>query len=132
MEKKCILCVDDEKIILDSLRAQLNRHFGNQFNYEFAESAEEALEILDEFNADDYTVMMIISDWLMPNMKGDEFLLKAHNKFPNVYKLLLTGQADEKAIEKLINGIENFELIHKPWEENKIVDAVYVGMNDAE
>src|SRR5512133_2618925 len=127
MKKKCILCVDDEKIVLDSLRAQLNRHFGEQFIYEFAESGEEALEILDEMVPSEYTLLMIISDWLMPAMKGDEFLIKAHAQFPKVYKLMLTRQANETAIQDLIRKIERFQVIYKPWEEDAIVNAVSKG-----
>jgi len=128
MGKKCIICVDDEKIILDSLRGQLNRHFGKQFVYEFAESGEEALEILDELNEQEYDIILIISDWLMPNMKGDEFLIKAHAKFPNVHKLMLTGQANDKAIRNLIKEIESLKVIYKPWQEMQIMDEVMIGL----
>ena len=40
-----ILCVDDEVTILDTLKEQLVRHFGSEYAYELAESAEEAWEI---------------------------------------------------------------------------------------
>ena len=70
-----IVCVDDEKIVLDSLNSQLTRNFGKNFNYEFAESAKEALEIIEELHkADDEMIYVVISDWLMPGMKGDELL----------------------------------------------------------
>ena len=48
MKKRVILCVDDEKIILDSIKTQLKERYGNTFVYETAESATEALEIIDE------------------------------------------------------------------------------------
>jgi len=128
MQRKCIICVDDEKIVLDSLQAQLNRHFGNQFNYELAESGEEALEILDELHSSNYSIIVIISDWLMPNMKGDEFLLKAHAKFPRVHKLMLTGHADYHAIGYLTSEIKDFRVIYKPWQESQLVEAISVGL----
>ena len=46
--KPVILCVDDEKIVLDSLKSQLKKEFGD-FDLEIAESGEEALEIIEEF-----------------------------------------------------------------------------------
>jgi DNA-binding NtrC family response regulator len=49
---KAILCVDDEESILDSLKEQLKRSFGRQFLYETANSAEEALEVIDELVGD--------------------------------------------------------------------------------
>lgn len=47
MSEAVILCVDDEAVILETLQEQISRHFGKQFLYEAAESAEEALEILE-------------------------------------------------------------------------------------
>ena len=48
MKKKAIICVDDEKVVLDSLRSQIKRFFRNEYIYEFAESAEEAMDVLDK------------------------------------------------------------------------------------
>ena len=45
-----------------------------------------------------YIGIIIVSDWLMPGMKGDEFLIQVHQKFPHIVKVLLTGQADSEAI----------------------------------
>ena len=52
MRKPVILCVDDEKSILDSLKKQLKLHFENEYNIEAAESGEEALELVTEFLED--------------------------------------------------------------------------------
>ena len=38
-----------------------------------------------------------ISDQLMPGMKGHELLIEIHRSSPNTFKILLTGQADERA-----------------------------------
>ncbi|CCQ59778.1 two-component response regulator [Crocosphaera watsonii] len=47
MIKPVILCVDDEKVILDSLKIQLKKEFQDTYLYEAAESADEALEIIE-------------------------------------------------------------------------------------
>ncbi|NEP62201.1 MAG: response regulator [Symploca sp. SIO2G7] len=88
MTKPVILCVDDEKDILQSLREQLIEAFGNAYVYEVAEDADEALEVINELTEDDMGVILIVSDWLMPGMKGDEFLIKVHQRFPKVVKIL--------------------------------------------
>ena len=49
MSKLAILCIDDEKIVLDSLRDQLKNHFKDTIILEFGQSAQEGLEILEEF-----------------------------------------------------------------------------------
>ncbi len=128
MKKKYIICVDDEKIVLDSLQKQLNRHFENKFSYEFAESAEEALEIIEDIQSPE-TIVIVISDWLMPNMKGDEFLLKIHEELPEVHKFMLTGQVDSDAITKLITKLDNFVVFQKPWDEDKLIETISKKVN---
>ena len=78
MSKPVILCVDDERMVLDSLRTQLAAEFGNAYTYEGAEDAEEAFELISELNDTEVSVIVIISDWLMPGMKGDELLIRIH------------------------------------------------------
>ena len=41
-----ILCVDDDSTVLQALRSVLSTHFGADVELEFAESGEEALEIV--------------------------------------------------------------------------------------
>lgn len=123
-----ILCVDDEQMVLKALEGQLMREFGEEYAVELAESGEEALELLDELSVDGYQTLVIVSDWLMPEMKGDEFLIQAHRKFPNVLKILLTGQADPAAIERSRNEANLYRQIDKPWDAADLIDAVRSGL----
>ena len=75
--KPIIVCVDDEKFILDSLKTQLKSAFGDLYNYEIAESAVDALELIEELSDEGHSIVVIVSDWLMPGMKGDELLISA-------------------------------------------------------
>ncbi len=121
-----IVCVDDEKIILDSLNAQLTRNLGNHYHYEFAESAEEALSIIDEIDHEDGEVLyVVISDWLMPGMKGDELLQTVRNKVKNVVTILLTGHVDNRVV-KAIEGRNDgaIRCIHKPWNEQDLINLI--------
>ena len=68
MSKPVILCVDDERMVLDSLRMQLSTAFGTRYTYEGAEDAYEALDLIEEFDHDKISVIVIISDWLMPGI----------------------------------------------------------------
>ncbi len=126
--KQAILCVDDEKIILDSLKAQLKKQFGSRYIYEFAESSEEALEVIKELAESSVNILIVVSDWLMPNMKGDEFLIKVHKKFPGITKVLLTGQIDESAIERVHKEADLHKLLTKPWEEAELIEAIESGL----
>lgn len=122
-KNKAILCVDDEPIVLKSLKAELSQHFGNEYVIEVAESGEEALEILDDFVADKIDTLLIISDWLMPNMKGDELLIKVHQKFPNMAKIMLSGQADASAVER-VHSLASGIFISKPWDREHLKQTV--------
>ncbi len=128
MDKKAILCVDDEKIVLLSLRDQLTHHFGDRYIYEFAESADEALEVIEELNEDEVKILIIVSDWLMPQMKGDEFLIQVHQKFPDIIKVLLTGQADEEAIKRTQQYANLHRYIPKPWDESTLIQVLESGL----
>ncbi len=128
MPKKTILCVDDEEMVLTCLREQLADHFDDQYQYELAESAEEALEVIDELSEENVEVLIIISDWLMPEMKGDEFLITVHQKFPNIIKVLLTGQADEEAIQRAKTEANLFSCLRKPWNTQELIDTIQSGI----
>ncbi len=122
--KKAILCVDDEKIIIKSLEEQLYERFGDKYIYEMAMSGEEAIEIIDDLVGDSVNVILIISDWLMRGMKGDELIVRIHRKHPGTLKIMLTGQANPEAIN---NARENGGLsayVAKPWDKTELMDKI--------
>lgn len=124
MTKPVILCVDDEKAVLQSLRTQLMEAFGNAYAYEAAEDADEALEVIHELTEEGMRIILIVSDWLMPGMKGDEFLIRVHQQFPNVIKILLTGQADESAILRAKEQANLHCCLFKPWSEEELIETI--------
>ena len=120
-----IICVDDEKIVLDSLNSQLTRNLGNDYNYEFAESAEEALEVIEDISeSDEEVVYVVISDWLMPGMKGDELLTEVRGKLDNVKTILLTGHVDSKVVQDIEDSGKGIKCIYKPWNENDLMALI--------
>lgn len=123
-----IICVDDETTVLRSIRDQLKRHFGKEYIIEIAERAEEALEIISELSEEEQKVAIVISDWLMPGMKGDEFLIHVHKKNPQTIKVLLTGQADQSAIINAHEHANLYKCIFKPWDEHQLVEIIQSGL----
>jgi CheY-like chemotaxis protein len=119
-----ILCVDDEDIILDSLHEQLEKYFGTDYLYETAENAEEGLEIIEELLKDGIKIFIIVTDWLMPGMNGDEFLIKVHEKYPKIVNIMLTGQANEEAINKAKDHADLFGVLYKPWSEDELYNII--------
>jgi len=120
--KPLILCVDDQKEILDSLEDQILSRLGNEFECEMAESGEEALELIEDLlETGSNHIAVIISDQLMPSMKGDEFLIKAHKLLPSTLKILLTGQASINAVKNVINNARLYRYVEKPWAEEDLM-----------
>lgn len=132
MTKKAIICVDDENIILESLSEQIENIFGDEYIYESAENADEGMEVIDELNKEDIDVLIIVSDWLMPGKKGDEFLIEVHKKYPKIIKVMLTGQADKSAIENAIKNAELFAYLPKPWTSKELETVIRTGLSKTE
>ena len=91
MTKSVLLCVDDEIIVLHALKDLLHKVYGHQYLIEIAESAEEGLEIIDEQVRDGCELLVIVSDWLMPGMKGDVFAERIRTLSPHVPLVLVSG-----------------------------------------
>jgi len=132
LEKRAILCVDDEPIILLSLVQELKRTFSGDFEYEKAMDAEAALTAIKTLEADRVRVILIISDWLMPGIKGDEFLRIVHERYPAIRAIMITGNAspaDISSFEKLDSLVAVF---NKPWNRNQLAESIRSVIRDWE
>jgi CheY-like chemotaxis protein len=129
---KAILCVDDERTVLIGLRDQIAKHFGDLYRYETAESADEAWEVIEELNEEGVRILIIVSDWLMPGIRGDEFLIEIHQRFPAIVTVLLTGHADEAAIERARQQANLHACIVKPWNEDHLIEVIRSGLRTFE
>src|ERR687885_1038655 len=129
MPKPVILCVDDEVVVLNSLKIQLKKEFGDAYLYEVAENADEALEIIEEIQEEEESdILVIVSDWLMPGIKGDEFLIRVHDKYPRIIKVMLTGQANEEAVERAKNQANLHACLYKPWNSKELMETINSGL----
>jgi CheY-like chemotaxis protein len=128
MSKQAILCVDDEKIVLTSLKSQIRNYFGNRYLYESAEGADEAWEVIEELQDDGIEIAIIVSDWLMPKVKGDELLIEIHQKFPDTIKVMLTGHADQQAIARCREQANLHRCLFKPWLEQELIETIESGL----
>jgi signal transduction histidine kinase len=124
MNPLAIVCVGDECIILDSFTEQLKRNLGNNYAIEAAESGEEALEILADLQESGREVALVISDYIMPGMKGDELLSKIHTQYPKTLKIMLTEAADTEAVDNAVHNAKLYRYIAKPWAETDLIFTV--------
>ncbi len=124
MSKLVILCVDDEKTILESLEIELHKALGNDYRIELAESGEDALALIKELQEDRYEIAVVVADYLMPNMRGNELLERIHTRSPRTLSIMLTGQAGIDAIGYAVNYANLYRYITKPWQAEELRLAV--------
>ena len=119
--RSTIICVDDEKVLLNVLAEQLESWFGANYIIEKALSGAECLEIIDNCIADKRDVSVVISDYIMPVMKGDELLERVKEKDPKIKKIMLTGYSSIEGIIHAINKAGLYRFISKPWDNKDLM-----------
>ena len=121
MNKGKIVVVDDDKILTSAFKALLKvEGFSDAHLFN---NPLEALDFLKENTPD-----IVISDFLMPEMNGLEFLQKVNELYPEVSKIILTGYADKENAIRAINEIGLYRYIEKPWDKNDLIINIKNGI----
>jgi DNA-binding NtrC family response regulator len=115
MDKKAIMLVDDEAIILMSMVQELRTALGPSYRYETARSMQEARDLMAELALDGVSLVACVSDWLMPGGRGDELLLEVRRVYPEAVLIIVTGYADDSEVEQACCDLGITARIHKPW-----------------
>jgi FixJ family two-component response regulator len=112
-QKHTLLCIDDDKNILSSLKRILQRE-----GYEVltSSSCAEALDILKS----EHDIHIMLCEQKMPEMSGTAFYAEAMGKYPDIVRIVLTGFADIDAISESINQGHIYKIILKPWNEDNL------------
>ena len=113
--KHCLLVVDDEPDVCDSVQALLRR----EFRVLKANSAQEGFRIMQEEE-----VHIIMTDQRMPQITGVELLTRVKSRNPQAVRMLFTGYADLESIIAAINQGHIFQFLKKPWQAEELEAAV--------
>ena len=70
---------------------------------------------------DGVKVLVIISDWHMPSMKGDELFTIIKEKYPEINLIMITGQADKDTLDSLRNSNQMLAILNKPWDRKALL-----------
>lgn len=116
MNQVAIICVDDDVSILDSLEIELHKIVGDEYLIEMADNGAECLELCQELLANSDKIALVISDCIMPGMRGDELLKQVHTLSPQTLTIMLTGQSELEALGNAIRYAKLYRYISKPWE----------------
>ncbi|MBM2815217.1 MAG: histidine kinase [Ignavibacteria bacterium] len=130
MALNAIICVDDERSILDSLKKELEEGLGREYLIEVAENGNDAIELYDELTGIGYRILVFIADYIMPGMKGDELLKIIHKKNNRSYKIMLTGQAETKGITNAVNTANLYRMLTKPWNYDDLIFTIREACNN--
>jgi response regulator RpfG family c-di-GMP phosphodiesterase len=113
--KHCLLVVDDEPDVCDSIHDLLRR----EFRVLKAACADEGFRLMQTNE-----VHIILTDQRMPQISGVELLTKVRVKHPRAVRMLFTGYADLEAIIAAINQGHIFRFLRKPWQPEELQAAV--------
>jgi response regulator RpfG family c-di-GMP phosphodiesterase len=116
-----ILCVDDDQSVLQALRSLLEKTLKGQADIEVAECGDDALDICNDLADEGRPVSIVISDYIMPNMRGDDLLIKLHELSPKMIKIMLTGQSDLTGVRRVINKASLYRFLEKPFNNADLV-----------
>ena len=114
-DKHCILVVDDDPYVLESVSKML-REYG--YSVVSCASGEKAISQLFEHDA-----TLVLTDIKMPGISGIELLEKIHSIYPKMPVILMTGYAElDIAIDAIKKGA--FDFITKPYNPDHLVHTI--------
>jgi len=114
MKASGILILDDEQMVVENIRDLIELE--TDYKTYSATNPYKALEILDQND-----INLIITDFLMPEMNGIEFLLEAKKRNAESTSIILTGYADKENAIKAINDVGIYQYIEKPWNNDDLL-----------
>ncbi|WP_271783166.1 FAD-dependent oxidoreductase [Aquimarina algiphila] len=128
MKKPIIFALDDDPQVLRAVTRDLKSEYRAMYRIMSTDSANDALEALEDLKKKNETIALFLVDQRMPEMLGVEFLTKAKKFYPSAKKVLLTAYSDTDAAIKAINDVQLDYYLTKPW--NPPEEKLYPTLND--
>jgi response regulator RpfG family c-di-GMP phosphodiesterase len=113
--RHCLLVIDDEPDVCDSVHDLLRR----EFRVLKANTAADGLALMQE-----QEVHIVMTDQRMPSITGVELLARLKAKKPQAVRMLFTGYADLESIVAAINQGHIFQFLKKPWRPEELLESV--------
>jgi HD-like signal output (HDOD) protein/ActR/RegA family two-component response regulator len=113
---KDIVFVDDERELLDGLRARLYKH-RHDWNMKFLSSGEEAIATFEQHNVD-----LIVSDVRMPGMDGGQLLSVVKQRWPNTIRIIVSGYSDPVQAVRLTSLAHQY--VAKPCDGQQLENII--------
>lgn len=114
--KPRVLLVDDEPLVLDSLRAIVGRD--GRYDVRLAESGHAALDLLA---GDSFSV--IITDLMLMDITGNDLLRAVKEKTPETQVIMVSGRGSiDQAVEAMKMGA--FDFLTKPYSPSHLLQIL--------
>lgn len=123
LKKLTLLLIEDDKELKDGLSETLSIFFNKILT---AENGIEALKILESNNID-----MIITDYVMPLMDGEEFCRNIRNKNYKIPITIISNYYEKEKLIKLID-LELTNYVLKPVNYEDLIDCLKKMINKLE
>jgi DNA-binding NtrC family response regulator len=124
-EKASVLIVDDEEMVITSVRAYLQLE--TDYDIHGFTQPEQAIKHMEGNQVD-----IAVSDYLMPKISGIQFLARAKQLQPEASRVLLTGHADKQSAIQAINDVGLYQYVEKPWENAQLLLIIQNGIERAQ
>lgn len=115
-----ILLVDDEEHVLSGYKRNLRTHF----DVHTAESGKLGLISIQK----DGPFAVVVSDFKMPEMTGNQFLSNVKVIAPDTVRIMLTGYADLPTTIEAVNDGNIYRLLTKPCSSEKLIATINDGV----
>lgn len=119
-----ILIVDDEYAIREVVTRILSNIGLRTLS---VASATEALEILPQIS---HEVSLLLTDFQMPGMRGDQFIVHVRAETPKLRIILMTGAAHNPQYDTLFQSLA-VSVLPKPFGERQLIARVKAVLGDA-
>ena len=116
MKLPYIIAVDDDEQVLRSITRDLRSAFSKDYRVVSTNSAEEALEAIQELKSKKEELALLVVDQRMPEMQGVDFISEALKVYPQSKRVLLTAYSDTEAAINAINQVQLDYYFIKPWD----------------
>jgi len=110
-----ILVVDDEQIVLDSVKKHLRK---TNYNVQTVSSVQKALLIMEQMEFD-----LVLTDLMMPHIDGLELMEIVKSRYPKVPVIMITGYAAADTARQATR-LGAFDNVAKPFSKAELITAI--------
>ena len=115
--KPTVVVVDDQRHVVNALKRELYNAGYNAVGYT---SVQDALHYIHN----DKGVFALITDFMMPGVTGDKFLMEVQKERPALPCIVITGMATADTIQKLTESAKVTRVIPKPWDSDILLETL--------